>query len=339
MRAIVFRRIAAMSSALRRITAGERVEEVEIPPAGEDEIGQMSRDMKTVVGYVSEIVALKENLSTTNTRLHHEIAERVRIEADLRAAKEQADFANRAKSEFLANMSHELRTPLNAVIGFSELIKSEAFGPVGTEQYRDYANDINESGQHLLGLINDILDLSKIESGAEDLHEEAIGVPQIAESALRLVQQRAARGAVTLEVDVPGDLPLLHADARKLKQILVNLLSNAIKFTEPGGQVSLSVRRARDRGHEFEISDTGIGIAHGDLQKIFAPFQQADSDLNRKYEGTGLGLPLTMALVEMHEASLTLESQLGVGTTVTVCFPPARTLHLPANAPARQATG
>ncbi len=256
-----------------------------------------------------------------------DITEPKQAEEALQFAMEQADLANRAKSEFLAAMSHELRTPLNAIIGFSEIIKDETFGPVGSVQYRDYSQDIHESGQHLLGLINDLLDLSKVESGMEELLEENVTVSAVVQSVNTLVRDRAQKSGVDLVIDVSDDLPILRVDLRKLKQILVNLLSNAIKFTDTSGKVTLRAWCRADSGHVFQIIDTGIGIALGDIPKALSPFQQIDSELNRKYEGTGLGLPLTKNLVEMHGGSLDLQSELGVGTTVTIRFPAERVQH------------
>ncbi len=250
-------------------------------------------------------------------------------DVQLTMAKEQAELADRAKSEFLAAMSHELRTPLNAVIGFSDIIKDETFGPVGSVKYRDYAKDINDSGQHLLSLINDILDLSKIESGADELHEGEIEIPEIIRSTLKLVGHRAEQGRVKLELELADQLPALRADERKLKQILVNLLSNAIKFTDAGGEVALWAWCRMGSGYVFQIIDTGIGIAPEDIPKALSRFGQVYSDLNRQYEGTGLGLPLTKALVEMHGGSLDLQSDVGVGTTVTVRFPAERIVRSP----------
>ena len=245
----------------------------------------------------------------------------------LQTSKEEAELANRAKSEFLANMSHELRTPLNAIIGFSEIISSQTFGPLGNDRYRDYAADIHESGQHLLALINNILDLSKVESGMDELYEEEIEVPRLVPLLMTLIKSHAEKAEVELALDLPDNLPRLIADERKLKQILVNLLGNAIKFTDPGGRVRLSVCCSDGGGFEFRIADTGIGMAPEDILTAFSKFRQVDSALNRKYEGTGLGLPLTKALTELHGGSLDIESALGVGTTVTVRLPAARTVR------------
>ena len=271
----------------------------------------------------------EERITAKNIELEFEVVERVRAEEELRESRDEARAADRAKSEFLAAMSHELRTPLNAVIGFSEIIKTEALGPVGSTKYRDYAEDINESGQHLLKLINDILDLSKVESGADELHEENIEVSETANATLKLVGHRAEQGGVKLELEFADQLPALRADERKLKQILVNLLSNAVKFTDAGGEVTLKAWCRKDSGYVFQITDTGIGIAPEDIPKALSRFGQVDADLNRKYEGTGLGLPLTKALVELHGGSLDLQSQVGVGTTATVRFPATRIVFSP----------
>ena len=267
-------------------------------------------------------------LLLSKSALEKQGREIVRLAEDLAIARDQAEDANRTKSMFLATMSHELRTPLNAIIGFSELIGGEMFGPVGNDSYREYANDIRESGQHLLDLINDILDLSKFESGCDKLCEENIDISELTRSTRWLVTGRAQDGNVELATELADEAPMLRADKLKLKQILINLLSNAIKFTDPGGKITLKAWCSMNSGYVFQVVDTGIGIALEDIPKALMPFQQIDNRLNRKYQGTGLGLPLSKSLIEMHGGSLDLQSQVGVGTTVTVRFPAERTVPL-----------
>ncbi len=264
------------------------------------------------------------DLEEAQRKLEMQGADLVRLADDLLIARDEARAADRAKSEFLAAMSHELRTPLNAIIGFSEIIKNETFGPVGSVKYREYGSDIHESGQHLLDLINDILDLSKIESGTDEVHEDKIEIPEIIRAVLKLVGHRAKQRGVKLGLELPDQVSALRADQRKLKQILVNLLSNAVKFTDAGGEVTLRAWCRMDSGYVFQIVDTGVGIAPEDIPKALSRFGQVDGDLNRRYEGTGLGLPLTKALVELHGGVLDLQSEIGVGTTVTVRFPAER---------------
>ena len=277
-------------------------------------------------------------LEEAQCRLENQETNLIRLAGDLKIARDQAEAANLAKTEFLATMSHELRTPLNAIIGFSEIIRTDFLGPVGSIKYRDYANDIHESGKHLLDLINDILDLSKVESGMDELYEEDIRIPELTRSVWRLMQQRAQKQGVRLILELPESLPPLRADLRKLKQILVNLLSNAIKFTEADGEVSLRVSCDKDNAYVFLITDTGIGIAPEDVPKALSQFGQVDSTLSRQHAGTGLGLPLTRALVELHGGSLDLQSQPDVGTTVTVRFPVDRTDHHQRPLPGRMAS-
>jgi signal transduction histidine kinase len=261
---------------------------------------------------------------------YEDITEELGVERDLRAAKETAELASRSKSEFLANMSHELRTPLNAIIGFSELIRDGLFGPVGNAKYLEYAGDIHSSGQHLRELIDDILDLSKIEAGKLELHEEVVDMTEVIDSCLTLVAERAREAGLELERRVPGGLSGLWADKRNLKQIVLNLLSNAVKFTPAGGRVAVTAGIAPDRGFEIAVSDTGIGIGPEDISRTLEPFVQVDSTFSRRHEGTGLGLPLSKAMIELNGGSLHIESELGIGTTVTVRFPPEKVRELAA---------
>ena len=253
---------------------------------------------------------------------------KVTVEAAAVLAKE----SSLAKSHFLANMSHELRTPLNAIIGFSEIIHREEFGAVGKPKYVEYANDISDAGKHLLSIINDILDLSKIETGKLALNESTINIAEIVSSCLLLVKDRAIANNISMNIDIAEDLAPLCADERMIKQILINILSNAIKFTPDGGDVKLCIWSQPDSGCVFRIIDTGIGMALDDIPLALSPFDQVDSDLNRSFEGTGLGLPLSKALVELHGGSVDLQSEIDVGTSVTFRFPANRTIAASLNA-------
>ena len=239
------------------------------------------------------------------------------------AEKIRAEGANRAKSEFLANMSHELRTPLNAINGFSEIMVAEMFGPLGDRRYKEYCGDILKSGQHLLALINDILDMSKIEAGKMNLSFERLHVEDLVEDCVRLVRNRAESTGLNLSVDLP-DLPEFEADYRAIKQVLLNLLSNALKFTPHGGRVTVTAERKRDlTGDRLRISviDTGIGISEEDMERLAKPFEQIESQLSKTQQGTGLGLALTKSLIELHGGDLEIKSKPGQGTTVTVVLP------------------
>jgi len=258
-----------------------------------------------------------------------EITARKRAEETLLGAKTAAESANFAKSQFLANMSHELRTPLNAIIGFSEMIAGEMFGPVGAPRYADYARNILASGRHLLDVINDILDLSKIDAGKFELLEEQIEVGRTIQAALLLVGGRVSEKRLRVGVEAAECLPGLRGDERALKQILINLLSNAIKFTPAGGDIAVRVWLTSGGSIRLAVADTGIGMRAQDIPRALEPFQQVDSGLDRRHEGTGLGLPLCKRLADLHGAELLLSSDPGVGTCVTIAFPPERTLARP----------
>jgi len=253
------------------------------------------------------------------------VIERIRSKQQLLTAKEAAEHAARTKSEFLATMSHELRTPLNAIIGFSEIMAAELFGPVGQPAYKDYAEDILQSGTHLLNIINDILDVSKAEAGMLTLAEDVIELGQMVQDSLRLVRTRAEDKAVEIKTDLPEAPLRVAGDRLRIKQILLNLLSNAVKFT-PAGSVTVKLRATASEGIVLQVIDTGIGIPEHDLARVMEPFTQVDSSLSRTHEGTGLGLPLSRVLAELHGGRLTLDSVFGNGTVATVHLPVERWL-------------
>lgn len=241
----------------------------------------------------------------------------------LREARDQATAASRSKSEFLANMSHELRTPLNAIIGFSEALERELFGPVGNPRYREYAEDIHDSGVHLLSLINDILDLSKIEAGHFKLHEDETEIDHIVAAATRIVRHRAQQANIAIDCNLPTPALVLVADERALKQVLINLVSNAVKFSPDGSLVSVSAH-VTPKSLRIAVTDRGVGIAVEDIPRALTPFTQLDGSLSRTHEGTGLGLPLAKHLTELHGGTLSIESTVGAGTTVFVDLPVSR---------------
>jgi PAS domain S-box-containing protein len=246
----------------------------------------------------------------------------------LRDAKEASDVANRAKSEFLANISHELRTPLNAILGFSAIAKDQLLGDA-PEKYAEYARDIFNSGNLLLALINDILDLSKIEAGRMVLDEEIVDINDVIETSIRLIQQKAHSARLELLTDVADNLPLLRGDQRKLTQLMLNLLSNSVKFTPCGGSISLAAYRDLKGSLVLRISDTGIGISADKIGTVLEPFGQIQNSMTRTHAGTGLGLPLAKALTELHGGTLVIKSELGRGTDVVVTLPRERLLDTP----------
>ncbi len=248
-----------------------------------------------------------------------------RTEKELREAKDVAEEASRQKSEFLARISHELRTPLNAIIGFSEVMRMGQFGEIKNAKYRDYIDDIHTSGGHLLSLINDLLDLSKIEAGKLELNFTAVSVADAAEHAIRLLQEVATRGRVLVRKSLPDNLPRVVADLRALRQVMLNVLSNAIKFTDPGGQVIISAQLTRDGELALSIKDTGIGMNTAQIKDALEPFKRVET-AGRETQGTGLGLSLTKALVEANRAKFSLSSESGRGTLIEILFPTTRVL-------------
>jgi signal transduction histidine kinase len=251
--------------------------------------------------------------------------------AQLRVALDAASAGNRAKEQFLATMSHELRTPLNAIIGFAEIMKSELFGPLGAERYRVYSQDIHRSGAHLLSLINDVLDITKIDAGRLELRDDRVVLADLVSECVGMTERFAATRSITLHAEIAAVTCTLRVDQRRLRQILLNLLSNAVKFTEDGGAVRIRSWGGSD-GLFIAVVDTGIGMAPGDIPRALERFGQIDSRLSRKYEGTGLGLPLSKHLVELHGGTLSLESALGKGTTITIRLPQERVLEFKAAA-------
>ncbi len=272
-----------------------------------------------VVAVISRLL-LRQASATDAT--HRHLAALAR---DLEAARRQAEAANRAKSSFLASMSHELRTPLNAVIGFADIMHQGLFGPLGNTRYAEYVASIQQSGQHLLSLINDILDMSRIEAGRVELNEDRIDIGMLLDDCLDLVMVQARAKNVRVDIVRAQSDGALWADERAIRQMVLNLLSNGVKFTAEGGSVTVEHGTAADGWYEISITDTGIGMAENEVARVFEPFARGGSQLVRQqYDGTGLGLPITRRLVELHGGRIQLKSQLGLGTTATLRFPPER---------------
>ncbi|MFZ2007546.1 MAG: ATP-binding protein [Stellaceae bacterium] len=313
-----------------RLLAGEI-----LPPSLEEEI--VDRD-----GNFCDLLTTKsvyrDGDGTMVVTICLDITARKRAEMDLIAVKDHAEVANRSKTEFLANMSHELRTPLNAIIGFSQVMAGEMLGPITTTRYVGYARDILTSAEHLLGIINDILDVSKLESGKLDLTEELIDLPKAIADLILLVDGKAKAAEIKLLARQEGELPLLKGDPRKVKQIVLNLVSNAIKFSRSGGEVEI-VLKDNDGAATIAIVDRGIGMDPHEVELAMTRFGMVAGAWTRDHSGTGLGLPLAIGLADLHGASLTIDSTKGVGTIVTVAFPAERSYPAQSETEAVRSTG
>ncbi len=264
------------------------------------------------------------DLQDTRDQYEAQGAELAALCEDVAATRDAAVYASHAKSQFLAHMSHELRTPLNAILGFSEIIGSEVLGPVTPPKYREYAGDIHQSGTHLLKLINDILDLAKIEAGKLEVEDGNVDIAQVVDASLRFVKERASTAGIPLKIGIDADLPVLRADELMVKQMLINLLTNAVKFTPNRGEIAVLATLDRFGALRLSVRDAGVGIAAEDIPKVLDSYGQADNSRAGVSEGTGLGLPLVKSMIEMHGGTLEIESELDAGTTATICFPADR---------------
>jgi PAS domain S-box-containing protein len=330
---------ASADEMLSSLTNIER--QLYVAPGRRSEFVRLMQECASLSGFESEvyrrdgqIIWITENCREVRDRngelLYYEgtvedITLRKLAEQELRVAKAQAEMASRAKSTFLANMSHELRTPLNAVLGFAEIIRDQLMGPLGDERYLEYAGHIHVSAKHLLEVINDILDMTKIENGHMDVREESLDAGDLMYSCLPFVADAAAKNDVELKVEAPAAPVMLLVDEKRLRQILLNLLSNAVKFTLSGGVVRLAATfDAESGGFVFTVTDTGIGMSEAQIAHALEPFRQVDNSLTRRYEGTGIGLPLARSLTELLGGTLTIASRPEDGTSVTVNLPRSR---------------
>ncbi|MBN8530432.1 MAG: hypothetical protein J0L97_01020, partial [Alphaproteobacteria bacterium] len=310
LRARIIAPVLELCTLADRISRGDTANLV-VPKGGTREIETLGQQLGRITKYIEEHRHIEREL--------------LRQKKELEKAKEQAELATHTQSEFLACMSHELRTPLNAVIAFSETLKSEMFGPIGNEKYREYITDIHASGHHLLDIINDILDLSKVEAGMVTLRETECEVAALIAKSVRLVAEKAMQQQIALDTKIEADSPRLFVDELRVKQILLNLLSNAVKFTPAKGKITVSAYTERmdgqPVGYAIAVKDSGIGMAMEDIPKALSKFGQLESALERKHPGTGLGLPLSKELIELHGGDLQITSAPGKGTKVVVVFP------------------
>ncbi len=300
--------LGELTVAISEITTGNL--EAELPTPGQDEIGAMAHTLSL----------FRDSLLERN-RLQ---VEQKKAQEEAQRAREQAERANQAKSDFLAHMSHELRTPLNGVIGMAEVMDKQSFGALGSEEYREFVADILDSSHHLMSMINDILDMSKIEAGKFVLREQPVDMADVLDRACRILKQPAENAAVTLKLDCQKDLPLIWADERAMRQISLNLISNAVKFSEKGAEVGVRVAMADWGDLVFWVKDTGVGMTEDEVVKAMTPFTQLESSFSRVHKGTGLGLSLVKSLTEMHNGEVTVESQPKKGTTVYITLPAER---------------
>ncbi|MBL4790374.1 MAG: HAMP domain-containing protein [Kordiimonadaceae bacterium] len=291
---------------------------IQVQPSSNDEVGDLTRYFNRML---NEINRRDKGLLQQKQTLEDLVEKKTQ---ELRAALEKSETASRAKSEFLANMSHELRTPLNAVLGFSEVMAQELYGPHADKKYHEYAGLIHQSGSHLLNIINDLLDLAKVEAGQMDLAVEPTDFGKIMTEVADMMGVWAIRKNQHLRLDMPDELRTVHCDSRMIKQVFLNLLSNAVKFTPAQGDITVTVRDASLDFIEIQVADTGKGMTPEELTIAMQPFGQAQSVLSRSHEGTGLGLPLVEQFLELHDAEMHIKSAPGIGTTVTVKLPIGR---------------
>ncbi|WP_167220718.1 sensor histidine kinase [Pelagibius litoralis] len=327
---VVFAGVNLISGPLSRVAdamirIGEGALETEVPERGRDgEVSRMADALEQLRLKSLRVEQAERDLRRANAHLEQRVSERT---VELETAREQAVEANRAKTEFLANMSHDLRTPLNAILGFSEIMRAGAFGPLGDPRYEEYVEDIHHSGSLLISLINDLLDISKVEAGKYELTEEVVDIRALIHNALRQIATAVEGAALTVATHVPADMPALRGDGRVLTQILNNLLSNSVKFTPRGGHIDVSAWTDHQGQLHIRVADNGIGMTREGVTKALRPFEQAHNARAREHNGTGLGLHLCDNFMKLFGGSLEIKSEEGGGTTVTVAFPAERAIE------------